>query len=414
MKTPRPAEAWVYWAPPAPNGATFARTTGDIAGQFVGGFGMHIHLFRWRQWAPALALAALAVSPVQAQIRIGQPSGFTGSVAAGVKENTEGALLYLEAVNARGGVNGQKIELLSVDDAFDPAKTLAQATELVDTQRVVALFLNRGTPHAQALLPLLAARRVPLVAPSTGAMVLHKPVNPWVFNVRATYQREAARAVEHLAALGVTRIAVLQTDDSFGADAVAGANAGFDKAGLKPLWLETFPRDKPDFSALARKVAGTEAQAVVFIGSAGNVAAGTHAIRAAGSSAQIVTLSNNASDGFIKQLGPHARGVVVTQVFPNERSVAHPLSKEAMDLAKAKGLPGVSPAMMEGFAAAKVLVEGLRRAGPNPTGPKLRDALEGLQNVDLGGMRLSYSPTDHSGLDFADLSIIDASGKFRR
>jgi ABC-type branched-subunit amino acid transport system substrate-binding protein len=235
-----------------------------------------------------------------------------------------------------------------------------------------------------------------------------------VFNVRATYQREAARAVEHLASLGVTRIAVLQTEDSFGADAATGANAGFEKARLKPHWLETFPREKPDFTALAKKVVSTDAQAVVFIGSGGNVVAGTQAIRATGSSAQIVTLSNNASDGFIKQMGAHARGVVVTQVFPNERSVAHPLSKEAMDLAKAKGLPGVSPAMMEGFAAAKVLVEGLRRAGPNPTGPKLRDALEDIKNLDLGGMRLSYSPTDHSGLDFADLSIIDAGGKFRR
>ena len=375
---------------------------------------MHPHRLGWRHGLAALALAAFTTNQANAQIRIGQPSGFTGSVAAGVKENTDGAKLYLDAVNSKGGVNGQKIELLSVDDQFDPAQTLARATELIDTQRVVALFLNRGTPHAQALLPLLAERKVPLVAPSTGAMVLHKPVNPWVFNVRATYQREAARAVEHLAGLGVTRIAVLQTDDSFGADSAAGASAGFDKAGLKPHWLDTFPRDKPDFTALAKKVVSTDAQAVVFIGSAGNVAAGTLAIRAAGSSAQVVTLSNNASDGFIKQLGAHARGVVVTQVFPNERSVAYLLSKEAMDLAKAKGLPGVSPAMMEGFAAAKVLVEGLRRAGPNPTGPKLRDALEGITNMDMGGMRLTYSPTDHSGLDFADLSIIDASGKFRR
>jgi branched-chain amino acid transport system substrate-binding protein len=161
-------------------------------------------------------------------------------------------------------------------------------------------------------------------------------------------------------------------------------------------------------------VATTDAQAVLFIGSAGNVATGTQAIKAAGSIAQIVTLSNNASEGFIKQLGAHARGVVVTQVFPNERSVAYPLTKEAMDLAKTKGLPGVSPAMMEGFAATKVVVEGLRRAGPKPTGAKLRDALDGITQFDVGGMRLSYSATDHSGLDFADLSIIDASGKFRR
>lgn len=367
---------------------------------------------RWAAWALAALMACAA--PAWAQIKIGQPSGFTGTVAAGVKENTEGALLYLDAVNKRGGVNGQKVELMSVDDQFTPQKTLEAATELIDKHGVVALFLNRGTPHSEALLPLLAERKVPLVGPSTGAMVLHEPVNPWVFNVRATYQREASKAIEHLASLGITRIAVMQTDDSFGADSAAGAAKGFAKVGIQPLWLEKFPRDKPDFTALGRKLNGTEAQAVLFIGSAGNVANGVKALRAAGSRAQVVTLSNNASEGFIKQLGEHARGTIVTQVFPNERSVAYPLIKEALDLAKAKGMEGVSPAMMEGYAAAKVLVEGLRRAGANPTPVKLRDALESLQRFDLGGLSVSYSPTNHTGLDFADLSIIDASGRFRR
>jgi branched-chain amino acid transport system substrate-binding protein len=116
----------------------------------------------------------------------------------------------------------------------------------------------------------------------------------------------------------------------------------------------------------------------------------------------------------VKLLGEHARGVVVTQVFPSERSAAYPINREAADLAKAKGLNVLSPAMMEGFAAAKVLLEGLRRTGPNPTGPKLREALESLKAYDLGGLQVSYSPTDHTGLDFADLSIIDGSGQFRR
>ena len=362
-----------------------------------------------------LALSALLLSaPAWAQIKVGMPSGLTGSVAAGVKENLAGAKLYLDAVNAKGGVNGQKIDLLTVDDAFDPKKTVEVARDLITKQKVIALFLNRGTPHAQALLPLLAEYKLPLVGPSTGAMALHDPVNPWVFNVRATYQREAAKAIEHLASIGINRIAVWQTDDSFGADSAAGALKGFEKAQLKPTLQEKFPRDKPDFSTLAQATAGQQAQAVMVIGSAGNTAEAVKALRGAGSKAQVVTLSNNASDGFIKLLGEHARGVIVTQVFPNERSAGSPLIKEALDLAKAKGLPGVSPAMMEGFAAAKVLVEGLRLAGPNPTPQGLRDALEGMRNFNLGGLTVSYSPRSHTGLDFADLSIIDASGKFRR
>jgi branched-chain amino acid transport system substrate-binding protein len=361
----------------------------------------------------AVALFALS-SPAWAQLRIGQPSGFTGSVAAGVKENTEGAKLYFDHVNARGGVNGQKVELISVDDKFDPKVTVEVSRELITNQKVLALFLNRGTPHAQALLPLLAEYKVPLVGPSTGAMSLHEPVNPWVFNVRATYQREAAKAIEHLATTSLTRIALLQTDDSFGADSAAGALKGFDAMKLKPALQEKFARDNPDFTELSKKVVQSGAQAVMIIGSAGNTANAVKAIRAAGSKAQVVTLSNNASDGFIKLLGEHARGVIVTQVFPNERSVSYGLIKEAQELAKAAGKDGISPAMMEGYAAAKVLVEGLKRAGPNPTPVALRDALEGMRNFNLGGLSVSYSPTNHTGLDFADLSIVDSSGRFRR
>jgi ABC-type branched-subunit amino acid transport system substrate-binding protein len=322
--------------------------------------------------------------------------------------------LVIDLVNAKGGVHGQNIELLSKDDQFMPKRTLELATELIDKDKVLALFLNRGTPHTEILLPLLADRKVPLIAPSTGAMVLHDPVNPWVFNVRATYQREAARAIEHLVGLGLTRIAVMYTDDSFGADGAAGATKGFEKQRVPVLWQEKFPRDNPDLTPLVQRVKQSDAQAVVVIASAANVAAAVKGIRQAGSRAQVVTLSNNASDGFIKLLGEQGRGVIVTQVFPSERSMTYALVREAVELARTKGLDGVSPAMMEGFAAAKVLVEGLRLAGPNPTPAKLRDALENIQRFDLGGLSISYTSTDHSGLEFADLSIIDASGKFRR
>jgi len=370
----------------------------------------------WPSHLTTLGLAGLMAfsAPAWAQLRIGNPSGITGSVAAGVKENIDGAKLYFDAVNARGGINGQKIELVSVDDKFDPKVTVEVSRKLVTEQKVLALFLNRGTPHSQALLPLLAEFKVPLVGPSTGAMVLHEPVNPWVFNVRATYQREAAKAIEHLASIGITRIALLETDDSFGADSAAGALKGFAAVKQTPVLQEKFPRDKPDFTELAARVVKSNAQAVMVIGSAGNAANGMKAIREAGSRAQLVTLSNNASEGFIKLLGEHARGVIVTQVFPNERSVSFPLIKEAQDLARGKGLEGVSPAMMEGFAAAKVVAEGLRRAGPNPTPVALRDALEGMRNYDIGGLQISYSATDHTGLDFSDLSIVNASGKFMR
>ena len=157
----------------------------------------------------ALLIGLGLAGPVSAQIRVGQTAGMSGPVAGSVKEATDGARLYFNAVNSRGGIGGQKIELLSLDDKFEVAQAAANARTLI-SQGVIALFLTRGTPHNQAIMPLLTESRVPLVGPSTGAMVLHEPVHHWLFNVRATYQREAERAIRHLLQIGVQRIALVQ------------------------------------------------------------------------------------------------------------------------------------------------------------------------------------------------------------
>jgi branched-chain amino acid transport system substrate-binding protein len=157
-----------------------------------------------------LALCLATAGSAWADVKIGQTAGVTGAVAASVKEATQGAKLYFDAVNARGGLNGEPIRLISLDDKFDPKLAVANAKALID-QGVIALFLNRGTPHTQAIMPLLVEHAIPLVGPSTGAMVLHSPVHPWLFNVRATYQREAERAVSHLSLVGIERIARAST-----------------------------------------------------------------------------------------------------------------------------------------------------------------------------------------------------------
>lgn len=370
-----------------------------------------------KNWKPLLAACALAAGLAghsMAQIVVGQTVGVTGSAAITVKESMQGASLYLDAVNAQGGVGGQKIELVVLDDKFDPKLTLENARTLIEKHGAIALFMTRGTPHTQGIVPLLDAAGVVLVAPSTGAMALHKPVSRHVFNVRAPYQQEVEKAVGHLNTLGVQRIGVIHVDDSFGTDALDGALNGFKAHGSQALFIEKFDRSKPDFSAIAPRATKQLPQAVIFIGTGAAVVDGIKALRAAGMAGQIVTLSNNASGGFTKALGDQARGVVVTQVFPSERSINYPLIKEAMGLAKARGVDELTPAMVEGFVNAKVLVEGLRRASPKPDRTRLLAALEGMRKFDLGGLELSYSATDHSGLAFTDLSIIGADGRFKR
>ncbi|BEU97918.1 ABC transporter substrate-binding protein [Acidovorax sp. DW039] len=372
-------------------------------------------MISWTAWLrTGTALALLGWATCQAQLLVGQTVGVTGPAAATVQEASQGASLYLDAINAKGGVGGQKIELITLDDKFDTKLTLDNARTLIEQKGVLALFMTRGTPHTQGLLPLLEQHGVPLVGPSTGAIALHKPVQKYVFNVRAPYQHEVEKAISHLNTLGIKRIGVVHVDDTFGADALAGAMSGFKANHLEPLFIEKFDRTKPDYSAMAPRVAQKQPQAVIFVGTGAAVVDGIKALRAAGVGGQIVTLSNNASGGFIKALGDSARGVVVTQVLPSERSVNYPMVKEAMELARAKNIADLTPAMLEGFVSAKVLVEGLKRAGPKPDRTKLHAALESIKKFDLGGLELSYSPTDHSGLDFSDLAIIGADGKFKR
>jgi len=345
-----------------------------------------------------------------AQIVIGQTAGITGPVAASVNETIAGARLLLDAVNAQGGIHGETVEVVRLDDGFDPKRAGENGRVLVEERKVLALFMTRGTPHTQAIIPHLDRHGVPLIGPSTGAMVLHKPIQRHVFNVRSTYQREAEKAVQHLSTVGMNRIAVVYVTDSFGADALEGARRGLSQAKIEPAAVVEADRDKPDYAVIVPQLVQARAQAVVWIGSGTAVIEGVKALRAAGSAAQVVTLSNNASSGFIQQLGTASRGVIVTQVFPNERSVATPMVKEAMALARGKEL---SPAMLEGFASAKVLLEALRRTGPKPTRARLLATLESLRDYDLGGLEVSYSPQDHIGIDYADLSII-SEGRFRR
>jgi branched-chain amino acid transport system substrate-binding protein len=368
------------------------------------------------------AAAILACSAVSAQIRIGQTSGFTGPVATSVAEINIGAKLYLDHVNAEGGIGGQQIELVSLDDKNQPDLTLENAKKLLADPKVVALFLNRGTPHTRALMPLLAQEHVVLLAPSSGAMELHSPVNPWIFNVRTTYQAETERLTRHLGMTRLDKVGLCYVNDTFGTDALQGALKVFKEGGVTPPVVEAIDKAKPDYTACVNKIIAGKQLGAVFIGTPVSVAAGVKALRTAGSYATVATLSNNAASGFVKELGPLAPGVVVSQVFPSERSAATPMIAEAGKLAAAKDVHTLTPAMIEGFAAAKVLVVGLRKASQDGKSPVTRasfkKALESFNQVDigggLGGASVSYSATDHSGLDYVDLSYIGSDGTFRR
>ncbi|MFT7723676.1 MAG: ABC transporter substrate-binding protein [Roseateles sp.] len=360
-------------------------------------------------WVACMGMEGAAA---QGALRIGMVAGFTGPEAVPVQESADGARLYFDAVNAQGGIRGQRIELLTQDDRHDPAAAAAQARSLA-SQGVLALMLSRGTGPTEALLPVLKAQRLPLLAPATGAVGLREPVQPYVFHLRASYPQEAERAVRHLAGIGVKRITIVQVNDAFGNDAGKGAIRGLDAVRLRALSHLRFDGRRPDLAPTMHAIARAGIEAVVLIGPGAAVVEGVNALRAAGSTAHVATLSNNATGEFVKRLGANARGVIVTQLFPYERSTAHPLVREALGLARAAGRGELTPAQLEGFAAAKLVVEALRRAGKDLTRDGVLKALEGPR-IDLGGLQLRYGDKDHGGLSFTDVSIIGPDGKFWR
>lgn len=387
-------------------------------------------MFQLKSVIASACIAALAGASYAAEpIVVGQTAAFTGAPAPSVIEMTAGAKLVIDDVNAKGGINGRPIELVSVDDASDAKTAVANTERLISERKPVAMFLSRGTPITEAMLPVLEKHKIPLIAPSTGAMSLRSPVNPMVFNVRSSYRKEARKAVEQFSNMGITQMGVIYVDDTFGADAFVGVKEGLTARDVKPLFIETFDRTTKDFSKLVSTVAAAKPPAVVLVGAATATSSIVKKLHEAGVKCYIATLSTNASNGFMKDLGPNGQFVIVSQVFPNERSTSVPLVREMTELvAAAKGKTAgaessegptaavasllnkgatLSPAMLEGAVSAKVLIAGLRRASA-PTPNKLVAALDSGSAIDVGwpGYELRYGPNSRNGIEFTELSIV--------
>jgi len=371
---------------------------------------------------PVAAVLALLFAGVAAaepgitadKIVIGQAAGFTGSVAGTVKELTAGAQLYFDHVNARGGVHGRKIVLESMDDGFDPKRSPDVFKKLIEEKQVFAMFLSRGTPTNEAAYPVLEAAKVPLIGPSTGAMSMYNPPRKYLFPVRASYQSETFKIVPQLVNMGMTRIALLYVDDSFGKDGLTGVQQAMKEAKLTPVAVVSHQRGSTKLEEAVAAIAKADPQAVIMVTLADAGVAFVKQMKAAGKSPMFLTLSNNSSNAFIKNLGIDGHGLAVSQVSPYPFSGSEPLTREFLGLMKDKKDVAPSYSSMEGFIAAKVLVEGLRRAGKQPTREKLIAGLESMKAYDLGGVDVTYGPNLRTGTSYIDLTIIGKTGKFVR
>ena len=370
----------------------------------------------------ALLLAAFNTSALSAEvgvtdseIRIGQFAAQTGPAAELGKRMQLGIQAHFTAVNAAGGINGRKLTLVSRDDGYEPEKAAAAAKALIEEDKVFALIGSVGTPTTLAAVPAINAAGIPLIGPFTGAQALREPFNRNIFHVRASYFDETERIVQHLHTLGVKKIAVFYQNDSYGKAGLEGVTRALAKRDLKPVAAVTVERNSVDVAAALAEILKTNPEAVVQISAYKSCAALIKQSRAKSYAGQFFNVSFVGSKALADELGEaSSAGVSISQVVPFPYIATSAVVREYQERMTQAGNKDYDFSSMEGFLAAKVLTEGLRRSGKNLSREGLVIALESLRDYNLGGFTVNYSAKSHEGSRYTDLTTIGRGGKFIR
>jgi ABC-type branched-subunit amino acid transport system substrate-binding protein len=359
--------------------------------------------------APAAALAQGAAGAIV----IGQSAPLSGSNKDLGTDIRNGALAYFKRVNDAGGVNGRKIELVSLDDANDTKRSEANTKQLLEQNNPIALYGYGSATLSRPALPLVEAAKIPFVAPFTGADPMRK-FNRYVYNHRASYADELEKIVEHYTTFGVKRFAVLYYDDAVGKENFGAVERALKSRNLAPAAVASVTRTQTDFTKELENVGKSSPDVVILTTLYKTSADFIKGLKKAGVGTQFVSTSFAGSTALANSLGPDGLGVAMSQIVPSYLKRSIPVVKEYQAAMEATlGKKEFSYTSLESYIAAKVLVEGLRRAGPQPTREKLLAALDTISNYDVGGYLVSFSPSNHNGSSFVSLSILGRDLAFR-
>jgi len=347
------------------------------------------------------------------RIVIGQSAPFSGAAVQLGLQFYLGAQLHFDALNARGGVNGRRIEIARLDDGYDPERCAANTRQFIQ-DGVFALFGYIGTPTSLVALPLATEAKIPFFAPFTGAQALREPFNRYAIHVRASYFDETAAIVRQTTSVGIKRIAVFYQDDAYGKAGLEGVQRALKALNLEPVAVGTVERNSTDVAQALQTILAAKPEAIVQISAYTSCATFIRLARRQGFSGNFYNVSFVGTQALMDELGAEARGVVVSQVMPFPYSAAQAISGEY--LAALKDKRGVAPnySGMEGFVAAKVFTEGVRRAGRNLTREGFITAVQGMQNLQLGGFSVDFGPKKHTGSRFVELTLLTEDGRVRR
>ena len=369
------------------------------------------------QWVWATVAAAVMSSHAWAQqkvLYVGQVAPLSGPAASIGLPVTQATHAYFRRINENGGVANHKIVLIDKDDGFKPDRTMLEVKGLLADKPMIALINVIGAPNNGDLVTsgLLENNSLPVVGAFTGATSVRALKSPYMYFVRASVADEARKMVEQLNTLGITRIGLVHANDAFGIDAKGHVEAALVKQKRKLVGVGSYEPATADVSAAVAALKSNDTQAILIFGTGAAAAKFVVEYRKAGGGAMLVANSSTSPEVLAKNAGADfARGVGLAQVVPSKITI--PVVREYMDTLKRYGDAGwtASPYGLEGFLAAKLLAEGLRRSGPVPTKETLVRALSRIGQFDAGGITLDYSHGSREGLKTVDIGIMGSTGK---
>jgi branched-chain amino acid transport system substrate-binding protein len=349
------------------------------------------------------------------RIVFGQSAALKGPAAALGLGMRDGILAAFQEANAAGGVHGRKLDLVSYNDGYEPEMAITNTKRLIDEDKVFALIGEVGTPTSQAVQPIATEQGVPFIGPFTGADFLRDPSLTNVINVRASYGQETEAWIEHLTTdLGLSRIAILYQDDSFGRAGLEGVKKALEKRGLELVAEGTYMRGTTAVKRALLAIRRGHPQAVVMVGAYAPCAEFIKLARMIELDAVFVNISFVGSTPLAKELGRDGEGVVVTQVVPLPDDTNIPLVARYQ-----RALKALSPnaelgfASLEGYVVGRLVVEVLNQLGNSVNRAGLLSTIRDVGVFDLDGLTLSYGQDDNQGSDNVYLTVIQPDGSFK-
>lgn len=383
-----------------------------------------------RCWPRGIAVAAIlgfgAISLIEVAARaepgvfddrilFGQSAAFEGPAAALGLGMREGILASFNEANATGGVNGRRLELVSYDDGYEPEKAIANTKRLINENGVFALVGEVGTPTSNAAQPITTEAAVPFIGPFTGAAFLRNPSLGNVINIRGSYDQETEAWIEHLTTdLGVSRIAILYQDDTFGRAGLSGVSKAMEKRGMKLVAEGTFERNTTAVKTALLAIRNAGPEAVVMVGPYKPCAEFIKLARRLKLDAVFVNISFVGANALAKELGEDGKGVVVTQVVPFPGDMSIPLVARYQKVLKAANPDAqIGFVSLEGYMVGRLIIEALGKVKGPVTRAGLLSTIKEVGTFDLGGITLSYGPDDNQGMDQVFFTVIQADGSFK-